>query len=85
MRIYLQKPSIDGKSPRFCHLHLQEDIINGWMVIIEAGQQGLAGRISRSHFEQHDDALQALMKSKDTQISKGFRIVFAQGELFTRW
>ncbi len=84
MRIYLQQPSIDGKAPRFCHLHLQEDLISGWMVIIEAGHQGLAGRVARSHFEEHDDALQALMKSKDAQINKGFRIVFAQGELFSK-
>jgi len=80
MRIYLQQPSVDGKPPRFCHLHLQEDLINGWMVIQEAGLQGRPGRIARTHFEQRDDALQALINSKDQQVQKGFKIVFAQGE-----
>ncbi len=80
MRIYLQQPSVDGRTPRFCHLHLQEDLISGWTVIQEAGQQGRAGRIAQRHFEQHDDAMQAIIKSKDEQVLKGYRIVFAQGE-----
>ena len=80
MRIYLQQPSVNGAPPRFCHLHLQEDLINGWMVIREAGLQGKPGRVTRTHFNERDDALQALIKSKDEQVSRGFKIVFAQGE-----
>ena len=80
MRIYLQLPSIDGKEPKFCHLHLQEDLIQGWNFIREQGNQGRSGKITRQHFDSHDDALDALMKAKDNAISRGFKMVFAEGD-----
>lgn len=80
MRIYLQSPSVNGKSPRFCHLQIQKDLINGWSLIKETGSQGNAGRVTRQFFEQHDSAIEALALAKEELIKKGFKIVFAQGE-----
>lgn len=81
MRIYLQSLSDDNKAPRFCHLHLQEDLIEGWTLIRELGYQGQAGKVTRTHFDSHAEALQAMMELRDAQLRKGFSIVFAQGEI----
>jgi len=80
MRIYLQFPANDGKTPRFCHLILQEDLLQGWNLIKEQGNQGRSGRIHTQHFEQRDKAIEALSQAKDSAIKKGFQIVFAEGD-----
>ena len=80
MRIYLQLPSIEGKPPKFCHLHLQEDLISGWTLVKEQGSQGLSGKVQKQHFEHRDQAMDALMHAKDEAIRKGFKMVFAEGE-----
>ncbi len=80
MRIYLQLPPIENKAPRFCHLHLQEDLLDGWNLLREQGNQGSAGRVSRYHYEHHDQAIEALTKLKDDAIKKGYKMVFAEGE-----
>ena len=80
MRIYMQQTHSDLNTPRFCHLHLQEDLIDGWTLIKETGQQGKPGRIVKKHFATHELALEALVKIKDDQVDKGFKIVFAEGQ-----
>jgi predicted DNA-binding WGR domain protein len=80
MRLYLQtSPSIDGY-PRFFHLFLQEDLIDGWTLIKESGRQGLSGKITKIHFDDRDQALNALIKARDAQIKRGYRLVFAKGD-----
>jgi predicted DNA-binding WGR domain protein len=76
----MQIPPIEGKPPRFYHIHLQEDLLEGWTLIRESGQQGASGRVTRQHYEQYDEALQALMKMRDQQLQRGYQIVFAMGE-----
>jgi len=79
MRIYLQTaPNIDGQ-PRFYHLFLQEDLINGWTLVKESGRQGGAGKVTKKHFENHDDALTALINARDAQTKRGYRVVFVKG------
>ena len=80
MRIYLQKPPTVDSQPRFYHLFLQEDLINGWTLVKESGYQGSSGRVVKSHYNNHDEALTALLKARDAQLKRGYRVVFIKGE-----
>ena len=79
MRIYMQIPPIDNQAPRFYHLHLQEDMLEGWTLVREWGFQGSGGRVKRVHYAERSDAIQALIRIRDDQIRKGYRVVFMQG------
>lgn len=68
------------KPPRFYHLHLQEDLLEGWTLVKESGYQGSSGKVSKDYFNNRDDAQDALMAAKERQVQRGYRIVFAQGE-----
>ena len=78
MRIYMQIPPQGDKAPRFYHLHLQEDLLEGWTLIREWGYQGAAGRIKKEHFAEHDSAEAALLQSRDEQLKRGYQVVFIQ-------
>lgn len=80
MRLYLQTaPTADGY-PRFYHLFLQEDLIHGWTLVKESGQQGVSGKVTKIHFDDHEQAMNALLKARDAQIKRGYRVVFVKGE-----
>lgn len=80
MRIYMQTPpGIEGP-PRYYHLFLQEDMLEGWNLVKEYGHQGSSGRVSRIHFDDRDQAQNAMLKARDAQIKRGYRIVFVKGE-----
>lgn len=79
MRIYMQTPPSGDTNQKFCHLILQEDLLEGWSLVRETGSQGSAGRITKRHFGSQEDAAGALQKARDEQLKKGFRVVFAQG------
>lgn len=76
MRIYMQIPPAGDKAPRFCHLHLQEDLLAGWSLIRESGYQGSRGRVSRDHFDNRELAEAALIRIRDEQLRRGFQVVF---------
>ncbi len=80
MRIYMQQPAIDGSAPRFLHLSLQKDLLGGWSLVRESGYQGSAGRVTKKHFTDRETALSAMIRQRDIQLNKGFRVVFAQGD-----
>lgn len=80
MRIYMQMPPTDETAPRFFHLHLQEDLIEGWTLVKESGYQGSAGRVRKEHYARRDDAEAALMRARDAQLRRGYRVVFAEGD-----
>ncbi len=80
MRIYMQTAPMGDKPPRFYHLHLQEDLLEGWTLVKESGYQGSAGKLAKEYFNNRDDALDALIAAKERQVLRGYRIVFAQGE-----
>lgn len=80
MRIYMQTAPMGDKPPRFYHLHLQEDLLEGWTLVRESGYQGSSGKVTKEYFSNRDAAMDALMKVRERQIKRGFRIVFAQGE-----
>lgn len=78
MRIYMQIPPQDDKAPRFYHLHLQEDLLEGWSLIREWGYQGARGRVVREQFPDRDSAEAALIRARDEQLKRGYRVVFIQ-------
>lgn len=80
MRIYMQTPYTAERPPRFYHLFLQEDLLGGWTLVREWGFQGAAGTVRREHFNNRDNALLALITSRDAQIKRGYRIMFIKGE-----
>ena len=82
MRIYMQtQPGSEG-APRYYHLFLQEDLLEGWTLVKESGNQGSSGRLQRVHFSTRDEAQEALEKARDAQIKRGYRVVFAKGDEF---
>jgi predicted DNA-binding WGR domain protein len=78
MRLYMQILPEGDKPPRYYHLHLQEDLIDGWTLIREWGYQGTAGRLRKEHYPDRETAEAALVKVRDEQIRRGYRVVFIQ-------
>jgi predicted DNA-binding WGR domain protein len=78
MRIYMQVPPSDNRPPRFYHLHLQEDLLEGWTLVREWGFQGAGGRVIRDHFPDREKAEAAMLEVRDHQLNKGYQIVFMQ-------
>ncbi|VAW87129.1 hypothetical protein MNBD_GAMMA18-815 [hydrothermal vent metagenome] len=80
MRIYMQRQPEVQKAARYFQLILHEDLIEGWSLLVENGMQGSAGRVRREHFDVWDEALDRLMKIRDLQINRGYRVMYVQGE-----
>lgn len=84
MRIYLQMPASGELPPRYYQLLLQEDLLGGWTLIRESGRQDAAGRIKREHFATREAAEHALLKARDGQLARGYRVVFVEGDRVAR-
>lgn len=80
MRIYLQLPASGGQPLRYYQLLLQEDLLGGWTLIRESGRQDAGGRIKREYFTTREAAEQALLKARDGQLARGYRVVFVEGD-----
>ena len=84
MRVYLQTPPVnvgdEQRAPRFCHLIVQEDMLEGWTLLKETGYQGSKGRVTRNQYKQQDSAIAALIKERDRQIERGYKVVFVEGQ-----
>lgn len=80
MQIFMQTIPEQGKVPRFYHLFLQPDLLGGWSLVREWGYQGSSGKIRKDYYAQREEAERQLASLRDTQINRGFRVVFAQGE-----
>ncbi|MEN8204680.1 MAG: WGR domain-containing protein [Pseudomonadota bacterium] len=76
----MQIPPEDNKAPRYYHLHLQEDLLEGWTMIREWGYQGAAGRVKKEHFQNRETAESALLRVRDEQIKRGYQVVFMQAQ-----
>ncbi len=81
MRLYMQIPASDDTPPRFYHLHLQEDLLEGWTLVKEWGNQGTASKVKRMHFTDREQAQLEFIRTRDQQIQKGYRVVFVQGAM----
>ena len=80
MRIYLQTQPDDSGAIRYAHLVLQEDLLEGWTLMKESRRQGMKGKITREHFQRHQEALDSMIETRDKLISRGYHVVFLQGE-----
>lgn len=80
MRVYMQIPALEDKPSRYYQLLLLEDLIDGWTLIREWGPLGRAGRVKRDHFENREVAQNALLRVRDSQLKRGFKVVFMQGQ-----
>lgn len=80
MRIYMQIPPAQGKPPRFYHLMLQRDLLGGWSLVREWGNQGGPGRVKRDHHETRESAQEAMMRLRDERLESGYLVVFMQGD-----
>ena len=79
MRIYMQTSVFDHGFPRYYHLHLQQDLLEGWNLIREWGFQGAGGRVYRDHFTDRESAQDTMLRVRDEQLRHGYRVVFVQG------
>lgn len=80
MHIYLQTPPQEDRPPRFYHIALQRDLLGGWSLVREWGAQGSGGRVQRDHYPARDEAEAAMIRARDEQIRRGYRVVFVQGD-----
>lgn len=79
MRIYMQALSSGAEPQRYYQLILQQDLLGGWTLIRETGQPGTRGTIKREQYLELESAQSALMKARDQQMKKGFKVMFSQG------
>lgn len=79
MRIYMQTAVTDDQPLRFYHLMLQQDLLDGWIVIREWGYQGARGRTRRDLYKDYAAAQRELLKLRDAQLERGYRVVFMSG------
>ncbi|RMH88627.1 hypothetical protein EBB59_11695 [Lysobacter pythonis] len=79
MRLLLQQRPDGREAPRFAQLTLQPDLLGGWELLRESGQQGSRSTLRREQFLDQPSALAALEKARDAQLRKGFQLMFARG------
>ena len=79
MRIYMQTRSDDSAPLRFYQLSLQQDLLGGWTLYREWGNQGARSSMKREVYLDRDSAVSAFEKARDSQVKRGFRVVFCQG------
>jgi predicted DNA-binding WGR domain protein len=79
MRIYMQTAPGDADAPRYYQLALEQDLLGGWTLYREWGNQGGRATLKREQFLERDEALAAFQKARDAQIKRGFRVMFSQG------
>ncbi|MEO7916131.1 MAG: WGR domain-containing protein [Dokdonella sp.] len=79
MRLFMQTKPEASESPRYYQIDLNQDLLGGWTLYREWGQQG--GRISskRELYIERDLALGAFEQARDLQLRKGFQVMFSRG------
>jgi predicted DNA-binding WGR domain protein len=79
MRLLLQQRPDGREPPRFVQLTLQPDLLGGWTLLRESGQTGGRSTLRREQFLDHASALAALEHTRDTQLRRGFQLMYAEG------
>ena len=80
MRLYLQAAVAATEPPRYVQIVLEQDLLGGWTLYRESGVQGGRATLKREQFLERDEAISAFEKARDTQLKRGFRVMFAQGQ-----
>ena len=79
MRLYMQTKPVASEPPRYYQIALQQDLLGGWTLYREWGQEGARSSLKREVYLDHDSAIDAFEKARDSQVKRGFHIVFSQG------
>jgi predicted DNA-binding WGR domain protein len=79
MRIYLQQLPGGHEAPRYVQLSLQPDLFGGWELLRETGQVGGRAQLRREQYLQQEEAQRAFEKARDSQLKRGYQIMFARG------
>jgi predicted DNA-binding WGR domain protein len=79
MRILLQQPPAPGEAPRFLQLTLQPDLFGGWELLRETGQIGGKSQLRREQYLLQAEATSAFEKARDSQLKRGFKVMFVSG------
>ncbi|MFC5491206.1 WGR domain-containing protein [Dokdonella soli] len=79
MRVFMQTKAAGSDVPRYYQLMLQQDLLGGWMLFREWGQQGGRASTKREVYLERDAALRAFEHARDAQLKRGFHVMFAQG------
>ena len=79
MRIYMQTKPVSTESPRYYEIVLQQDLLGGWMLYREWGQQGGRTSTKREVYLEREDAIAAFTNARDAQVKRGYQVVFSQG------
>lgn len=79
MRLLLQHPPTAAEAPRFVQLSLQQDMLGGWLLVRETGNIGQRSTVKREQYLKQDEAMAAFEKARDTNVRRGFQVVFVQG------
>lgn len=75
----MQTKPVGDDAPRFYQIVLQQDLLGGWLLFREWGQQGSRASSRRELFLQRDEALGAFERARDAQLKRGFHVMFSQG------
>ena len=79
MRLLLQQKPAAGEAPKYVQLMLQQDLLGGWTLLRESGQIGGKAQLKRELYLERESAIAAFEKARDTQVRKGFQVMFTQG------
>jgi len=79
MRLFMQTQPVGNDAPRFYQILLQQDLLGGWLLFREWGQQGSRASSRRELFLERDEALGAFERARDAQLKRGFHVMFSQG------
>jgi predicted DNA-binding WGR domain protein len=79
MRLFMQSRAEGSEAPRYYQIVLQQDLLGGWTLFREWGQQGGRASSRREVFLERDAAIGAFEHARDVQIKRGFRVMFSQG------
>ncbi len=67
------------EAPRYVQIVLEQDLLGGWTLYRETGTQGGRATLRREQFLERDAAFAAFEKTRDAQLKRGYRVMFAQG------
>jgi predicted DNA-binding WGR domain protein len=79
MRLYMQTQPAGSDPPRFYQIALQQDLLGGWTLFREWGQQGSRSSVKREVYLERDAAISAFERARDAQLKRGFHVMFSQG------
>ena len=79
MRIFMQTKPLAAEAPRYYQIALHQDLLGGWTLTREWGQQGGRVSVKREVYLERDDALNAFEQARDAQIRRGYHVMFSQG------